>query len=289
MQPSETGLDAGATGNHTRDEADPIRRLRLAANLWDELVELGRRGETDEYQPLGGRIGQPFALALRFPLDRIYWYCEARGLPALSVLAINKETRLPGSGFGRISRERFQEICAEVFDFDWRTVPNPYAFAAVRVGGTDPVSRILQVPDEAEEVYRSVKDRGRGQLLFREAVMEAYGGRCAVTGSKIRTGLEAAHIVPWSVAPARIRLDVRNGILLTAWHHRLFDAGVITLGEDYRLRVRLDAGASEFDLEALSKLAGHRVRVPRRRDHRPDPALIRQRGELLNHTITPER
>lgn len=270
--------------NRTIDGADGPAggRLALAAATWDELVTLAERRDVDEYGQLGERVGQRFPLAMRFPLDKVYWYCEREGLPPLSVLAINKDTRMPGAGFGRITSERFRELREDVFNFDWRTAPNPFGFARVRVGGADPVRRLLDFPDDAEEVYRSVRDRGRGQMLFREAVLHVYGRRCAATGSTIHAGLEAAHIVPWSVATPDLRLSVRNGILLTAWHHRLFDAGIFTLADDFTFRVRTGAGrGSPFDGDALRDLHGRAMRLPRRRDHRPDPALIRRRNELF--------
>jgi putative restriction endonuclease len=49
---------------------------------------------------------------------------------------------------------------------------------------------------------------------FRQAVLNAYNGRCAVTGLGVRDLLVASHIIPWNAAEQH-RLDPQNGIALT--------------------------------------------------------------------------
>lgn len=68
---------------------------------------------------------------------------------------------------------------------------------------------------------------------FREAVLRAYGYRCAVCGFETRlgstlVGVDAAH-VKWHRAGGPD--DVTNGLALCALHHRLFDRGAYTLRE----------------------------------------------------------
>ena len=63
-----------------------------------------------------------------------------------------------------------------------------------------------------------------GQGSFRVVVTEAYNRKCAMTGESTLLALEAAHIVPYAEEGAH---DVRNGLLLRADFHRLFDAGLV--------------------------------------------------------------
>jgi putative restriction endonuclease len=74
----------------------------------------------------------------------------------------------------------------------------------------------------------------RGQRYFRQAVLNAYNGRCAVTGLGIRDLLVASHIIPWNAAKQH-RLDPQNGIALNALHDRAFDRGLITFDAELRL------------------------------------------------------
>lgn len=254
-----------------------------ARRCWVELVRLAEQREVIEYGELADSVGQSFTLAVRFPLAQIYWYCDRERLPPLTVLVISKQTGFPTSGFGELSEAEFEELREEVYAFDWDSIPNPFAFAEVSVGGRDPVSRLLQAPAQAAEVYALVKSRGARQIVFREAVSRAYGGRCAFSGSAVNEGLEAAHIVPWSNASAHQRLDVRNGLLLTAWHHRLFDAGLLWVDEEYRIHVdpRALKSRSDLDRAALAELDGKPLRLPRKPSHRPDPQLIHRRNEIM--------
>lgn len=75
-----------------------------------------------------------------------------------------------------------------------------------------------------------------GQQFFRSAVLSAYGGSCCVTGIAASELLRASHIVPWAER-RESRLNPANGLCLNALHDAAFDRGLITIGEDWTLRV----------------------------------------------------
>lgn len=66
--------------------------------------------------------------------------------------------------------------------------------------------------------------RRRGQQEFREKLLVAYGGRCAITGCDAIEALEAAHIVPYQGDETN---SVQNGLLLRCDMHSLFDLGLV--------------------------------------------------------------
>jgi putative restriction endonuclease len=74
------------------------------------------------------------------------------------------------------------------------------------------------------------------QASFPEAVMYAYGGRCAVSGLPESRLLDAAHIVADSDEMMGHAI-VTNGIPLSKIHHAAFDAHLIGIDPDYRLHV----------------------------------------------------
>jgi putative restriction endonuclease len=92
---------------------------------------------------------------------------------------------------------------------------------------------VLPQPEGHTEGSATVTVR-RGQRYFRQAVLNAYGGRCGITGLAIRELLIASHIVPWNQAEQH-RLDPQNGIALNALHDKAFDRGLITFDTDLRL------------------------------------------------------
>lgn len=71
-----------------------------------------------------------------------------------------------------------------------------------------------------------------GQNLFRNALVDYWGGRCPLTGITEPALLRASHIVPWSDCNDEQRLDVHNGLLLSALWDAAFDAGLVSFGND---------------------------------------------------------
>lgn len=88
---------------------------------------------------------------------------------------------------------------------------------------------------EGTEAIRLVKQR-LGQNLYRQALLEYWGGACALTGLAIPSLLRASHAKPWADCESDDeRLNVFNGFLLSAHFDALFDAGFITFTDDGRL------------------------------------------------------
>ena len=257
-----------------------VNQWERAYHVWNELANYARAKKTLAYKQLGELTGI-HPIALRFPLVIIENYCLDNRLPPLTILVVN-DTGRPGSGFKAYDIDRFEEGLTPVFSFDWGAYGNPFGFAANGATREEVVTQLVADPARAEDVYGRVRVRGGVQMLFRDAVLRAYGGQCAFSGSAIHQGLEAAHLVPWSESSPRERLDIRNGLLLTSWHHRLFDAGYITLAEDYRVRVdpKLLSSSSTFDNARLGEIDGSTMRLPRDPGLHPDPALIRRRNEI---------
>ncbi len=104
-----------------------------------------------------------------------------------------------------------------------------------------------------------------GQSFFRSTVLSAYGGRCCVTGLSVSSLLTASHIVPWRDDPHN-RVNPRNGLLLCALHDRAFDAGLMTVAEDFTVLVSEAmlsvAAADPFLASTLAACQGEPIRLP---------------------------
>ena len=140
----------------------------------------------------------------------------------------------------------------------------------------------IALPDtvlERRYALRAVKQRLH-QASFREAVISAYNGRCAISGLPEPLLLDAAHIV----ADRDEKLGhpvVPNGIPLSKIHHAAFDTHLIGIDPDYRLHVseRLLAQNDGPMLEALKRLAGGALHLPSRVRDRPDRDRLAARFE----------
>ena len=95
------------------------------------------------------------------------------------------------------------------------------------------IQPIPSPPSGPTSATAEVKIR-RGQQYFRQVVLNAFGGRCAVTGIAIRELLIASHILPWGKHP-EARLERENGIALSRMHDGAFDRGLITFDGQYRM------------------------------------------------------
>jgi putative restriction endonuclease len=145
-----------------------------------------------------------------------------------------------------------------------------------------PDQEVLAPPENALErryALRAVKQRLH-QASFREAVITAYNGRCALSGLPEPLLLDAAHIV----ADKDERLGqpvVSNGIPLSKIHHAAFDAHLIGIDPDYRLHVskRLLGQHDGPMLDALQRLNGGTIHLPGRIKDRPDRARLARRFE----------
>jgi HNH endonuclease len=91
----------------------------------------------------------------------------------------------------------------------------------------DPQCRGL--PDTAKKV---LTDARIGQGDYRRRMLRLWGGKCAITACAIERTLIASHAKAWKLSTNEERLDVFNGLLLSASVDRLFDAGLISVADD---------------------------------------------------------
>jgi putative restriction endonuclease len=108
-----------------------------------------------------------------------------------------------------------------------------------------------------------------GQAFFREMILTAYAGRCALTGMDDPRLLTASHIVGWQ-EDQRLRLNPANGLCLNALHDRAFDRHLITFDEDYRMVIAADV--PQEARRQLEKVDNHRLTMPSR--FLPDQSLL---------------
>jgi len=140
----------------------------------------------------------------------------------------------------------------------------------------------LGVPQtEVERRYalRQVKQRLH-QASFREAVIAAYRGRCALSGLREPVLLDAAHIIEDKHEQLGQPV-VQNGIPLAKTHHAAFDAHLIGIDPDFKIHVSKQILEQKDGptLEALKRLNSNRIYLPRRSKDMPDRDRLKTRFE----------
>ncbi|TMH93808.1 MAG: hypothetical protein E6H42_01680 [Betaproteobacteria bacterium] len=129
---------------------------------------------------------------------------------------------------------------------------------------------------------RDVKHRLH-QASFREAVIAAYNGRCALSGLPEPLLLDAAHIIA-DKDEQYGQPVVPNGIPLSKIHHAAFDSHLIGIDPDFRIHVshRLLTRQDGPLLETLKRLDKGTLHLPARSRDRPDRDRLAIRYEKFN-------
>lgn len=131
--------------------------------------------------------------------------------------------------------------------------------------------RVADLP-RTTEAERLVVQR-IGQDIFRARLMDYWQGRCPLTEISDPALLRASHIIPWADCESDAeRLDVHNGLLLSALWDAAFDRALVTfddqgapefspsLSEQARAELRWSSPISLTD-EHRRRLARHRERA----------------------------
>lgn len=124
----------------------------------------------------------------------------------------------------------------------------------------------LPSPEELSEDLRRLVTLERktreGQRQFRDTLMRAYQGRCAITGCSVDKTLQAAHIMDYRGYRTNI---VNNGLMLRADIHLLFDNSLLSVDPD---GMRIITGKRLENTE-YSELYGKKLRDTALESERP--------------------
>ena len=177
------------------------------------------------------------------------------------------ENKIPVIYFLGIAPGRYQAVLpAFISVWDTDALKARVAFGMPEQDAFAPPENAL----ERRYALRAVQQRLH-QASFREAVIAAYDGRCALSGLPEQRLLDAAHII----SDKNEKLGqpiVPNGMSLSKIHHAAFDAHLIGIDPDYRLHVSdrlLDQNDGPM-LEALKQIDGEALHLPNRAKDRPD-------------------
>ncbi len=127
-------------------------------------------------------------------------------------------------------------------------------------------SQIVRRLGEAGVAYRTAPEFVRS-TAFRRTVTEAYDYTCAVSGTRLTLPagtayqlVEAAHIHDWADSHND---DPRNGLSLSRDYHWMFEQGLFTLDERWRVRVSPVARDCIGTVDTLLTRYGRRpIRLP---------------------------
>ncbi|MBV8886261.1 MAG: HNH endonuclease [Chroococcidiopsidaceae cyanobacterium CP_BM_RX_35] len=133
------------------------------------------------------------------------------------------------------------------------------------------------IPKSVEDARKRTSEfivQRQGQPLFRQALLQAYNRKCAITGEDVELALEATHIMPYLGTQTDC---VSNGLLLRADLHALFDLYLMTI-DPGTMRVLIaptikKTSYGKFDFKPLS--------LPWKSSEKPSQEALQLRCEEL--------
>jgi hypothetical protein len=152
------------------------------------------------------------------------WFLALDHAGVIEELAI-PSVDMPGPGIVRYAFETLGEV--------YSVLPRIYQLAASLPDAPlrEFESKVKDLP-KSTEAERLVIQRV-GQDIFRAGLIDYWQSRCPLTGINDTALLRASHIVPWKDCTSDAeRLDVHNGLLLSALWDAAFDRGLVTFDDD---------------------------------------------------------
>lgn len=123
---------------------------------------------------------------------------------------------------------------------------------------------IDDLPKEGKERTQLVKVRVN-QNFFRAMVIASYNNKCCITGLSVKELLVAGHIRPWGV-DEKNRMNPQNGLAINALHDKAFEAGLITILPNYKVKVStiLKKSKDESIKEYIVRYDNQSIILPKR-------------------------
>lgn len=124
-----------------------------------------------------------------------------------------------------------------------------------------------------EEFEEEVFVRGG---VFKREVPKIYGYQCAISEMRIESStnaqmVDACHLVPFAISKDD---TITNGIALSPNLHRAYDRGLITITEDYRVKIS-KAISENHSPYSLGQFDGKEIILPRNPDYYPSVENLR--------------
>lgn len=172
--------------------------------------------------------------------------------------------QLPGPGIARYAFDTLGQL--------YGVLPRVYQLAASLPDAPlqEFEAKVKNLPTTTE-AERLVVQR-IGQNIFRDRLIDYWESRCPLTGITDKALLRASHIVPWKDCTSNAeRLDVHNGLLLSALWDAAFDRGLVTFDDEGSPQFSpalSDIGRSALHWQApLQLTAKHRKKLAWHRDN----------------------
>ena len=165
---------------------------------------------------------------------------------------------------GKLNSSQLDKEIWHEFNKKWGALSQQNALILVRLSGLN-IEMLLDKDGAGKQglnTVRSVKTR-INQSEFRSRVLASYNSQCCITGIAFPELLVASHIIPWS-KDATQRLNPKNGLCLNALHDRAFDRGLMTITQDFKIKLTSKLPSHFGTTDFFTKYEGMQITLPDR-------------------------
>lgn len=111
--------------------------------------------------------------------------------------------------------------------------------------------------------------------MFKRTIPKIYNYSCCISGMRIESSqnvqmIDACHIVPFSISNDD---TIHNGLSLSPNLHRAFDRGLITINQDYLVRISPTVNENDSAF-SLAQFNGKRIALPEKPSWYPSPQAL---------------
>lgn len=126
---------------------------------------------------------------------------------------------------------------------------------------------VLQLSEEEVEEERFIRGG-----IFKKEIPRIYHNQCCISGMRIETTINAQMVDACHIRPFSISNDdtISNGICLSPNLHRAFDRGLLTINDDFIVRISPTVIESE-SVYSIKQFEGKRINLPENSKHYPSP------------------
>jgi len=195
------------------------------------------------------------------------------------------------NGDGTVNKGKQVWAVRQISEIDYLKI---VALAAVDRGELPRVDRELEFAEKAPEPFVFDEERQTVEVvlnkkvrsrMFREKVIEAYDKQCALTGMRLINGggraeVQAAHI---KSVEANGPDSVNNGIALSGTIHWMFDRGLLSLSDEYKILVSRKVNNTEEVDRLINK--DRRAILPIKEANWPHPKYLKWHREHHNFEV----
>ena len=170
-----------------------------------------------------------------------------------------------------VPEDKGWEFPSQIVKLKYFSVYDDKIFPQIRNGNAKETFSL--VDEQNKKKHMVIRSDRKGQQKFRLEVLNAYKNKCSISGETCKDVIEAAHIQEYINVQSN---HIQNGLPLRVDLHVLFDAGLITITTDYKVKV-----SSQLKSDEYKKFNDKKINLPEKADYYPSAEALNLHNKIV--------